>query len=225
MLTSLACPCGPTLLQSNAVRGSPVTVLANATELFSNLDASMPKFSDWLQQGMGINSSATLEVNRQGLHEPQPERCPWPVEPWMLCTAPLCLQDALNPCGPPPHACVQEYGRLWMPMPSNTTNGYDSHVVCTMHYGYTYFLQIMFIILCVIVLFQVRSGGGQAGWGQLRQLHGSQAKGLANACSFSIVPFSSPHNCPRHTLHFTRGAGGRLSHLHRGLLGAPVDGP
>ncbi|PRW61415.1 chitin synthase 1 [Chlorella sorokiniana] len=95
--------------QSNAVRGSPVTVLANATELFSNLDASMPKFSDWLQQGMGINSSATLE----------------------------------------------EYGRLWMPMPSNTTNGYDSHVVCTMHYGYTYFLQIMFIILCVIVLFQV----------------------------------------------------------------------
>lgn len=95
--------------QSNAVRGSPVTVLANATELFSNIDASMPKFSDWLQQGMGINSSATLE----------------------------------------------EYGRLWMPMPSNTTNGYDSHVVCTMHYGYTYFLQIMFIVLCVIVLFQV----------------------------------------------------------------------
>lgn len=95
--------------QSNCVRGAGCTVLANATELFSNLDQSMPKFSDWLQQAMGINSSATLE----------------------------------------------EYGRIWLPMPSNTTNGYDAHVVCTMHYGYTYFLQIMFIILCFIVFFQV----------------------------------------------------------------------
>ena len=39
-------------------------------------------------------------------------------------------------------------------MPSNTTNGYDAHVVCTMHYGYTYFLQVMFVLLCIIVIFQ-----------------------------------------------------------------------
>lgn len=55
------------------MRGSPVTVLANATELFSNIDASMPKFSDWLQQGMGINSSATLEVRASGHERPQLE--------------------------------------------------------------------------------------------------------------------------------------------------------
>lgn len=35
--------------QSNVARGSMVTVLANATDLFSNLDQSMPKFNEWLQ--------------------------------------------------------------------------------------------------------------------------------------------------------------------------------
>ena len=109
------CPHPPTHTQSNAVRGSSVTVLANATELFSNLDTTMPKFSDWLQQAMGINTTATL----------------------------------------------QEFGTLWLPMPSNSTDGYDAHIVCTMHYGYTYFLQIMFILLCIIVVFQVRGGGGE----------------------------------------------------------------
>lgn len=49
------------------MRGSPVTVLANATELFGNIDASMPKFSDWLHQAMGVNASATLEARRAGL--------------------------------------------------------------------------------------------------------------------------------------------------------------
>ena len=36
--------------QSNAARGNKVTVLANATELFGNIDQSMPRYDDWLQQ-------------------------------------------------------------------------------------------------------------------------------------------------------------------------------
>lgn len=147
------------------MRGSPVTVLANATELFSNIDASMPKFSDWLQQGMGINSSATLEVRGRCSQGPQLQGCSLNHAPCgqsgpATQTRPRPPRAALAlrpPCLRPTHVSTQEYGRLWMPMPSNTTNGYDSHVVCTMHYGYTYFLQMMFIILCVIVLFQVRS--------------------------------------------------------------------
>lgn len=51
--------------QANSARGSRVTVLANATELFNNLDQSMPKFEDWLAEAMGINSTATLDEFNQ----------------------------------------------------------------------------------------------------------------------------------------------------------------
>lgn len=82
--------------------------------------------------------------------------CAWPL----CCCVSLCrrLTHALShTCPLPlPFAAPQGYERLWMPMPSNTTNGYDSHVVCTMNYGYTYFIQIMFIVLCTIILFQAR---------------------------------------------------------------------
>ena len=59
-------------VQSNCPRGSSCTVYANATELFSNIDQSMPKFSDWLHQAMGINSSATLEVSEAPPARPLP---------------------------------------------------------------------------------------------------------------------------------------------------------
>jgi len=51
--------------QSESDRGARVTVLANATEMFNNLDQSMPKFDEWLAQAMGINASATLDVYNQ----------------------------------------------------------------------------------------------------------------------------------------------------------------
>jgi chitin synthase len=51
--------------QSDTDRGSRVTVLANATEMFNNLDQSMPKFDEWLAQAMGINASATLDEFNQ----------------------------------------------------------------------------------------------------------------------------------------------------------------
>lgn len=37
--------------------------------------------------------------------------------------------------------------------------GYDAHVTCTVHSGYTYYLQAQFILLCMIVLFQVCISG------------------------------------------------------------------
>lgn len=51
--------------QSNTARGSRVTVLANATELFNNLDQSMPKFEEWLAESMGINATASLQEFQQ----------------------------------------------------------------------------------------------------------------------------------------------------------------
>jgi hypothetical protein len=101
--------------QSNTARGSRVTVLANATELFTNLDQSMPKFEEWVRESMGINATATLE----------------------------------------------EFEEIWLPMPSNSSTGYDASVTCVKHYGYTYYLQAQFVILCVIILFQV---GGVVLW-------------------------------------------------------------
>lgn len=57
--------------QANTARGSRVTVLANATELFNNLDQSMPKFEEWLAEAMGINATATLgEFNQIWLPMP-----------------------------------------------------------------------------------------------------------------------------------------------------------
>ena len=94
--------------QSNAARGSRVTVLANATELFNNLDQSMPKFEEWLAEAMGINATATLE----------------------------------------------EFDQIWLPLPSNTT-GFDTSVTCKTEVGYTYYLQAQFLLLMVIVVFQV----------------------------------------------------------------------
>lgn len=96
--------------QSNTARGSRVTVLANATELFTNLDQSMPKFEEWVHESMGINATATLE----------------------------------------------QFEEIWLPMPSNSSTGYDASVTCTKHYGYTYYLQAQFVILSIIILFQVR---------------------------------------------------------------------
>lgn len=94
--------------QANSARGSRVTVLANATEMFNNLDQSMPKFEDWLAESMGINASATLE----------------------------------------------EFDQIWLPMPSNTT-GFDTTITCKEENGYTYYLQAQFLLLMVIVAFQV----------------------------------------------------------------------
>jgi len=94
--------------QSNSARGSRVTVLANATELFNNLDQSMPKFEEWLAESMGINASATLD----------------------------------------------EYNQIWLPMPSNTT-GFDTTITCKKEYGYQYYLQAQFVLLVIIILFQV----------------------------------------------------------------------
>ena len=50
-------------LQSDVTRGSRVTVLANATDLFSTIDQSMPKFQQWLHDAMGINSTDKLQVS------------------------------------------------------------------------------------------------------------------------------------------------------------------
>jgi len=94
--------------QSNTARGSRVTVLANATELFTNIDQSMPRFDEWLQESMGINASSTLG----------------------------------------------EWKKINMPLPGNTTY-YDTTITCVEHYGYQYYLQIQFLILLVIVFFQV----------------------------------------------------------------------
>ncbi len=94
--------------QANVARGSRVTVLANATDLFGSLDQSMPTFEDWLAESMGINASATME----------------------------------------------EFGSIYMPMPSNTS-GFDASVTCTTESGYTYYLQAQFLLLMIIVVFQV----------------------------------------------------------------------
>ena len=50
---------------------------------------------------------------------------------------------------------MQEYNRIYLPTPSNFSEGYDSKVFCTQHSGYTYYLQAQFVLLCLIVLFQV----------------------------------------------------------------------
>jgi hypothetical protein len=71
-------------------------VLANATELFTNIDQSMPKFSDWLQQSMGINSSATLEV---GPAPPRPTTSP-AAHPTLLCFQ--CSSARRRACAPFP---------------------------------------------------------------------------------------------------------------------------
>lgn len=182
-------------LQSNAVRGSPVTVLANATELFSNIDASMPKFTDWLHQSMGINSSATLEVRGCGVLNV--ERAPVLVQPGMTAAGTAsphisrpvqARRDAQqqwliasHPVQPHPHrAVLQEYGRLWMPMPSNTTNGYDSHVVCTINYGYTYFLQVRALGRAWIGV------GRWEGGGESKDKHA--AEGLLHVCGRLPAP-------------------------------------
>jgi len=94
--------------QSNTARGSRVTILANATEMFNNLDQSMPKFEDWLAESMGINASATLD----------------------------------------------EFNTIWLPLPSNTS-GFDTSITCKEENGYTYYLQAQFLLLMVIVAFQV----------------------------------------------------------------------
>lgn len=52
------------MLQTNTVRGSRVTVLANATELFDNIDQAMPKFDQWLSDAMGINASSMLQASQ-----------------------------------------------------------------------------------------------------------------------------------------------------------------
>lgn len=148
------------------------------------------------------------------------------------CPPPCCLRPA---CPAP-----QEFSRLWLPMPSNTTNGYDAHVVCTMHYGYTYFLQLMFIILCFIILFQVgrRSGtracrAGKHVLGLNYQQHpGSKTLALLSARASGprlpslshTLPLCWPHRvCPPHP--HPHPAGGRLHHLHCPLLGAPLHRP
>ena len=94
--------------QANTARGSRVTVLANATELFSNIDQSMPRFDEWLQESMGLNASATLD----------------------------------------------EWDKLKFPLPGNTSH-YDTTITCTEHKGYEYYLQVQFLLLLLIVLFQV----------------------------------------------------------------------
>lgn len=94
--------------QSDSSRGARVTVLANATDLFNNLDQSMPTFQEWLAQAMGINSTATLE----------------------------------------------EYSQIWLPMPGNTT-GFDTSVTCRKEYGYKYYLQAQFLLLLIIIGFQI----------------------------------------------------------------------
>lgn len=55
-------PLPPSPLQSATARGSRVTVLANATEVFGNIDQSMPKFDQWLHDAMGINASDMLQA-------------------------------------------------------------------------------------------------------------------------------------------------------------------
>ncbi len=50
---------------------------------------------------------------------------------------------------------MQEYSRLAIPTPSNVTTGYDATVYCKQYAGYTYYLQAQFVMLCLIVLFQV----------------------------------------------------------------------
>lgn len=167
------------------------------------------------------------------------QRCAAAVRRRPLCVTavPRCL-----PC-----RCPQEYSRLWLPMPSNTTNGYDAHVVCTMHYGYTYFLQIMFILLCFIIVFQV---GGWVASGALPGLlrcrmgvaWGPVAARRAAVASPLLLPPAGPPPCmpvlparpiphpPSPTLHSripspAIHAGGRLNRVHRRLLGAPLDRP
>ena len=54
---------------------------------------------------------------------------------------------------------LAEFNNIWLPMPANTTNGYDATISCTMHSGYTYYLQAQFITMAMIVMFQV---GGKA---------------------------------------------------------------
>lgn len=49
-------------MQSDSLRGTRVTVLSNATELFQNLGQSMPSYSQWISDGMGINSTTAMTV-------------------------------------------------------------------------------------------------------------------------------------------------------------------
>ena len=102
-------------------------MLANATELFTNLDQSMPKFEEWVHESMGINATATLE----------------------------------------------EFEEIWLPMPSNSSTGYDASVTCVKHYGYTYYLQAQFVILCAIILFQVGRAWKGRSWRRLLSWHPS----------------------------------------------------
>jgi hypothetical protein len=51
-------------------------------------------------------------------------------------------------------ATLDEFGQIWLPMPSNTT-GFDTSVTCVKEYGYKYYLQIQFLLLLFIVAFQV----------------------------------------------------------------------
>ena len=87
-------------------------MLANATDLFSNLDQSMPKFDEWLQVRVAHTSRPCIAG---GFFPPS--------------LAP----PTLTPPSPPPleqeamginaTATLQEYSNIWLPMPSNTTNG------------------------------------------------------------------------------------------------------
>lgn len=110
--------------QSNCVRGSACTVLANATELFTNIDSSMPKFSDWLQQSMGINSTATLEVRARcaALH--------W-LGAWMARCSAMVLRlngrtDAAAPALPP--SCTHTRRLTCLPLPCPVPAGVQPHL-------------------------------------------------------------------------------------------------
>lgn len=65
------------------------------------------------------------------------------------------------------HYDLQEYNQLQLPTPGNISEGYDSTIYCKEHSGYTYYLQVQFILLCIIVLFQVGPSTAGVHWDSL----------------------------------------------------------
>ena len=152
--------------QSASSRGTRVTVLANATELFGTMDQSMPSFEEWLRDAMGINATATLEVRgRSPTSQAAARGTSAPRSPLSSAVprppaAPPNPRPVAHPRPPAAHSVQDFDDKIWLPMPVNQTVGYDTSVSCTKKYGYNYYLQIQFVILVFVVFCQVCRWGG-----------------------------------------------------------------
>lgn len=105
-------------------------MLANATDLFANLDQSMPKFNEWLQARLPIvQLPVGVSVNGNVVAA---AACVWPDRQCRILSAvghtrcsrylylALHKQESM---GINATATLEEYDNIWLPMPSNTTNG------------------------------------------------------------------------------------------------------